>query len=260
MLTAENCTLVWSFRNRFEVFKESILSAHNNLPKEISFCLVDAASNDETIRQLRALANSIPNRKIRICESAYRTSLSEAWNLGMMLSDTRYVIFASSDVMFLSPVLFSHIAQHYHATKCKYILVENHAVFLLDKKIIPKAGWFDETFVPGPHFDCDYMIKASEAGETVIVISKESNGAELYSHGDTIEESIARTSSEIKDRLPMHDFTNDRVFKEKWQSNWPGWEPYAHAAAKPHPPTHITQVLRLKQEIDPHPYYTKKYV
>lgn len=260
MIEPGECTLIWSFRNRFEVFKSSIISAHQYFPIEVNFCLVDAASNDETIRQIRELANSIPDRKIRICESAYRSSLSEAWNLGMMLSETRYVIFASSDVLFLSPILFHHIAVSHHKSKSKYILVENHAVFLLDKQIIPKAGWFDESFVPGPHFDCDYMIKASEAKENIIIIPNEINGKPLYTHGDTIEESIQRTSSEVKDRLPMHDFTNDTVFKEKWLTNWPGWAPYAYEAYKPHPPTHINQVKRLKPEIDPHPFYTKKYV
>jgi hypothetical protein len=64
----------------------------------------------------------------------------------------------------------------------------------------------------------------------------------------------------MPDRLPMHDFTNDNVFKNKWKSGWPGWEPFKNQAHKPHPPTHIAQVLRQKPEVDPHPIFTKKYV
>src|SRR5258706_11789846 len=93
-------TLVWSFRNRFDIFKKSILTADKTCPKYVNFCLVDGASDESTIRKLRIFCNSIKNRKIRICESAYRSTVSEAWNLGIMLSDSRYVVFISSDVEF----------------------------------------------------------------------------------------------------------------------------------------------------------------
>jgi glycosyltransferase involved in cell wall biosynthesis len=249
-------TVVWSFRNRVDVLIKSIETADKYFPKEVNFCLVDAASSEETIKKLRLFLNTIENRIVRVCESAFRTNLSEAWNLGMMLSDTRYVIFSSSDVLFSSPDLFPTITEFQRQNRSKYLLVENHSVFLIDKKIIPAIGWFDEDFVPGPHFDCDYMIRASEMGIPVHIMGN--NG--YYTHGDTEEVSIQRSSQEVPDRLPMHDFTNDRVFKDKWQSGWPGWEPYKDQAHKPHPPTHISQVLRKKSEIDPHPIFTKKYV
>ena len=259
-MQASEVTLVWSFRNRLDILKQSIVSADNCFPKAVNFCLVDAASSDETIKSLRELANSIPDRQIRICESAYRSSLSEAWNLGMMLCNTRYVIFASSDVDFHSKLILDYFSEAKRSTLSKYILLENHAVFLLDKKIIKSVGWFDESFVLGPHFDCDYMIRATEVGEKIVVLDKNINGISSYSHYDSPEVVIQRTSTEVPDRLPMHDYTNDRVFKEKWQSNWPGWEDYAHVSAKPHPPTNISQALRMKKEIDPHPFYTIKDV
>lgn len=255
MIYSDNCTLVWSFRNRFDVFQKSIISAHQIFPKNIHFCCVDAGSNDDTIKNLRRLANSITDRKIRICESIYRTSLSEAWNLGIMLSNTRYVIFASSDVEFLSHNLFDMMVEENNKTKCKYLLVQNHAVFLLDKTIIPDIGWFDENFEIGPHFDCDYMIRASEKG---YIISNIPNVG-YYVHEDDNDMIIKRTNEEVVDRLPMHEYVNEKIFKNKWKSSWPGWEPYKHVVDKPHPPTHISQVLRLKSEIDPHPLFTKKY-
>jgi hypothetical protein len=48
--------------------------------------------------------------------------------------------------------------------------------------------------------------------------------------------------------------------KGKWKSNWQGWEiPSKNNRELPHPPTNINQVTRLIKEIDPHPFYTKKY-
>jgi endo-1,4-beta-mannosidase len=84
-----NITIVWSFRNRFNLLKRSIKSADETTPKNVNFCLVDADSSEETIHELRDFCNQFKDRKIRICESSYRTTLSEAWNLGMMLSSTR---------------------------------------------------------------------------------------------------------------------------------------------------------------------------
>jgi hypothetical protein len=54
----------------------------------------------------------------------------------------------------------------------------------------------------------------------------------------------------------MNDNFNEIVFKSKWESGWAGWT----ENSTPHPPTHITQVQRKINEIDPHPSYTKKYM
>lgn len=248
-------TIVWSFRNRIDVLIESIKSADENFPKEVNFCLVDAASNDESIKKLRNFVNTMENRTVRVCESAFRTNLSEAWNLGMMLSNTRFVIFSSSDVVFKSPYLFPTMVDVQAKSKAKYLLVENHAVFMLDKKIVSAIGWFDEEFVPGPHFDCDYMIRSSEAGINPVIMGN----ADYYEHGDTEEETHLRTTVGIEDRLPMNDYTNDQIFKNKWSSNWPGWEPFKGTSVRPHPPTNIRQVVRRKPEINPHPLFAKKY-
>jgi glycosyltransferase involved in cell wall biosynthesis len=245
-------TIVWSFRNRLDIFKKSILTADKNFPKGIKFCLIDAASSESTIRELRQFVNSIPDRQIRICESAYRSTLSEAWNLGMMLSDTKFIIFASSDVEFHSSDIFRLFKKAEERNKSKYILLENHAVFMLNKKIIKSVGWFDEAFAIGPCFDCDYMIRASEAGERIVIIDNNN----LYTHYDTEEVTKNRLTSDVQDRLPMHDRTNDYIFKDKWQTSWEGWKDYPRVIS--HPPTRIEQVLRKRKEIDPHPMYTSK--
>jgi len=252
----ENYTIIWSFRNRFDVLKRSIETADLYTPKDVDFCLVDAASSEETIKKLREYCNTIVNRTVRICEATYRTSLSEAWNLGMMLTNNRYVVFSSSDVEFLKYSWFLELKDHREQTQSKYILINNHAVFLIDKTIIPKIGWFDEDFVPGPHFDCDYMIRASEQGVKLTIIG--ANGGYIHI-GEHAKEDIKRSTNDIPDRLPMNDFRNEDYFKSKWQSGWPGWRNYINQEHKPHPPVHITSAKRLKPEIDPHPIYTKKY-
>lgn len=256
----ENVTIVWSFRNRINLLKRSIKSADETTPKDVNFCLVDADSNEETIRELRDFCNTIPDRKIRICESSYRTTLSEAWNLGIMLSSTNYIVFASSDIHFLNNTWFDIIKTGIQ-NKARYLLLENHSVFLINKDIVPVMGWFDEGFGLGPHFDVDFMIRASEKG--IVINNYPSYGS--YSHNSSEEESSAfhndvdvtnRVANQIEDRLPMNDLFNEVVFKNKWESSWPGWTPNS----TPHPPTHITQVRRKTQEVDPHPSYTKKYM
>lgn len=251
-----NFSLIWSFRNRFNVLKESILSANKTCNKNVDFVLIDAASDENTIKSLRTFCNTITDRTIRICETTYRTNLSEAWNLGMMLTNNRYIIFSSSDTVFLKEGWVNAFKLQISANY-EYILMENHAVFCIDKKCIPKLGWFDENFVPGPHFDVDYMIRASESNIKFIVIPNT-----FYTHGDTEEIMRERRVREVTDRLPMHDFTNDYIFKNKWQSDWKGWEVISKLGrgdALPHPPTHITQVKRMYSETDAHPFYTKKY-
>ena len=256
----EDFTIVWSFRNRLNLLKRSIKSADETTPKEVNFCLVDADSNEETIKELREFCNTITDRKIRICESSYRTTLSEAWNLGIMLSSTKNVIFASSDIHFLKPRWFEMIVSGI-SNGFEYLLLQNHSVFVISKSVIPRMGWFDESFGLGPHFDVDFMIKASE--KNIEVHSRWEDG--IYSHNSSETESNSfhndvsaadRVGEEMTDRLPMNDKINEVVFKEKWQSGWPGWTP----TSTPHPPTNIRQVRRIKPEIDPHPQYTKKFV
>lgn len=255
-----NITIIWSFRNRLNLLKRSIKSADETTPKNVNFCLVDADSSDETIKQLRDFCNTITDRKIRICESSYRTTLSEAWNLGMMLSPTKYVVFASSDIHFLNDGWFNLIKNGIN-NQSKYLLLGNHSVFMLDKEIIPIMGWFDENFGLGPHFDVDFMIRASEQNIRVDIYHAEGT----YSHNSSeIESNLIhndldvtnRVANQIDDRLPMNDNFNEIVFKNKWESGWTGWT----ENSTPHPPTHITQVQRKINEIDPHPSYTKKYM
>ena len=254
----EDVTIVWSFRNRLELLKRSIKSADETTPKSVNFCLVDASSNDITIKELRVFCNTIENRKIRICESAYRTTLSEAWNLGIMLSTTKYVVFASSDVHFLTAGWFELIKEGI-TNHSKYLLLQNHSVFMIDRDIIPIMGWFDESFKLGPHFDVDFMIRASEHN---IGVDNYYNINGLYSHdsSDVIPDSTTnldyRVANEVEDSLPMNDNHNEIIFKNKWESSWPGWTPNN----TPHPPTHISQIRRKTPEIDPHPEYSKKYI
>jgi len=248
-----NFTLIWSFRNRFEILKKSILSAHKYSPLDVDFCLIDAASDEETIKQLRELCNSLEGRTIRICESSFRSSLSQAWNLGMMLTKNRYVIFSSSDVLFTNSGWVEALKEVIINQGNEYVLIDNHAVFGFDKKVIPKMGWFDEEFGIGPHFDTDFMIRASENNIRFGIL--QNNG--YYKHGED-DDTKQRLLSDCGDRLPMNSKVNENLFKAKWSSSWPGWIPVDENYNNlHHPPTHISQVRRMVNETDPHPIYTK---
>ncbi len=251
-------TIIWSFRNRVENIKSSVESANIYCPNEVNFCLIDANSDDEVIRKVRAFVSSMFSREVKVCESAFRSSLLEAWNLGIMLSASRYVIFVSSDVVFLKSGWFEELHNKLVIEKYEYVLLENHAVFGFDKLAILKMGWFDESFGNGPHFDCDFMIRSTESGVRLTGISN--NGFYDHSGSENVIIRSQRLREEVPNRLPMNNPFNDVVFKEKWATNWPGWSDLIKKGEfnLPHPPTHISEVSRKRPEIDPHPFYTKK--
>jgi len=255
-MSQENFTVVWSFRNRIDILTKSILSADKTCPKEVNFCLVDGASDDNTIKQLRLLCNEISARKVRICESAYRTTCQEAWNLGIMLSSGRYVILTSSDCIFLNHGWFE-VLKNKMKSGSQYVLIENHSVFCIDKKLVGTIGFFDEAFSHGPHVDVDYMIRTSEQNISVDNIPNRG----FYTHKDDIEITKKRLVGEVADRLPMHDFINEDIFNSKWESGWVGWRGAINSGetALPHPPTHISQVKRKIDELEYHSIYKSRY-
>ena len=240
-----NISLVWSFRNRLDLLRQSLKTAHTTCPKDVGFYLVDANSNyNYTIQELRyQLSQEIlldDHRKIHICETPYRSSLSEDWN---------FIIFVSSDVEFTSHAWWNNIMRGLQSNP--YVLAGNHAVFGLNRQqMIKDVGWFDEGYTIGPHFDCDYMIRASEAGIKVANV-----GATGYTHHEK-DGANARLENDIPNRLPMHTKDNEVYFKKKWECSWPGWT----RCSSPHPPTDISQVSRKLPEIDPHPYWTRNIV
>jgi glycosyltransferase involved in cell wall biosynthesis len=251
VLNNNDFAIVWSFRNRYDILERSIVTANQTCPNDVSFYLVDAGSDDYTIKSLRELTSGL-DRPVRACETPYRTTVSEAWNLGIMLSNVRFVIFVSSDVEFITEGWFEQLKYRADIGQ-QYVLIENHAVFMIDTHIVSKMGWVDEGYRLGPHFDTDFMIRAGEADIPVTGIVN--TGFYLHGHDDKDIEServkISDDDDRVKDRLPMNDKFNEDYFKQKWESDWTGWDNYVH------PPNHISQVRRLKEEVDPHPFYTE---
>lgn len=231
-------TLCWSFKNRPKIFLNSLYSADRFFPRDVKFLLVDGGSDQDTLKDVRNACNRL-DRECRIIEAG-KNSLWEAWNYCLLFSDTRYVIYSSSDVFFLRSGCLEYI-QEKVKEKFEYILCGNHAVFCLDKQAVAKIGFWDESFKNGPHADCDYMIRASESG--VSLLCGENH---WYIHGDSPEETIKRVSSEVEDRLPMNSFENEDYFKLKWGGNWT-WRGQ-NTNNLPHPPTHISQVTRKLTE------------
>jgi hypothetical protein len=245
-------TLIWSFRNRIECLKRSVSTADETCPKNVDFYLVDGASDRDAIEELRAFCSTILDRRIKICESHFRTTCQQAWNLGIVLSDTAGCIFTSSDCYFLKPGWYEAIAE---AQNLKgYVIVDNHSLFAITKKLVGKIGFFDEMYDHGMHVDVDYMIRASESNEVHAWIPN----AGYYIHSDTPEEIDERVKGNLKDRLDMTSPYNENYFKHKWETSWPGFVGIPRALWK-HPPTKITEVKRLSQEVCPYPVVQDKY-
>jgi len=247
-----NITVIWSFRNRLPVLSKSIKTADETCPKNVKFFLADGASTDETHKELREFCSKL-DRKICICETFYRTTCQEAWNLGIMLSDTRYVIIVSSDVVFKSG-WFEVISNAFQAGN-KYVCIFNHAVFGLDKNLIKRIGFFDEDFGHGAHVDVDFLIRASEENIYPYIIKNKN----YYIHDEENLSYVDRIKEETENRLRMDNPENEKRFMKKWASVWPGWEIYKGKNVDlPHPPQNIRVVKRMMPEIDYHPAYIKK--
>jgi len=246
-------TLVWSFRNRVTELEASVTSAHKTCGDQIDFLLVDANSSLETIQSVQLLRQRIPTRNIRVVESFRRTTLVQAWNLGLMLSTSPFIIFASSDTYFKAPGWANAFRDNF-TTGAHYVLIENHALFAISRTLTERIGWFDEAFGNGPHFDPDFMIRSTEAGVNPMV--SENKG--WYSHGDDPKVTALRLNTEVPDRLPMNTFQNEEIFKSKWSSKWMGWKDSIHRGELhlPHPPTNIRDVIRLRPEVNWHPSFS----
>lgn len=246
-------TVVWSFRNRIVELERSIRTAHHTSPADVAFLLVDGGSSEETIRALRRITSDLLGRTIRVAESHRRTTIVEAWNLGVYLADSPSVVIASADTTFIRGGWIEAFRGAF-AAGGRYVLMPNHALFGLTKAAVQRIGFFDEGFVNGPHFDCDYLIRASEAGVAPTWLQ---DGG-FYDHGDPPEITRARLAGEVQDRLTMSDLTNERYFKAKWAGGWPGWEGAPDPMNLPHPPIRIDQVTRLRPEVDPHPRWRER--
>jgi len=229
-----------------DALKESIRTADLTSPKALNFCLVDGGSNDDTIRGLREYINTIKDRNIRVCESKYRTTCQEAWNLGIGLSEGEYVLFTSSDCFFQRGGWFDVFVDGFNKG-LEYILIGNHALFGISKSLVYKIGWFDENFKHGAHVDVDFMIRSSEIG--VNVHGKDNHG--FYKHGDYEHGDI-----ESEYNLEIENPYNENYFKSKWQTSWKGLGPPTNYS---HPPTHISLVKRKLEEIDPYPIKRQLY-
>ena len=249
-----NFTLGCSYKNRVSQLETMVKTADMYLPTDVNFLLIDGGSSYENILRLRkTISEDIGfDREVRFLDSS-KNSLVQGWNYGLIHSDTRYVIYTSSDVVFHTNGIVD-----YFQSKIKegyeYILAGNHAVFCLDKAAIPKMGMWCEEYRNGPHFDTHQLIKASEGN---VKIDFGTNN--WHNHGDTSEESRLRLKTDQKDRLPMNDFHNEKVFKSIWETDWLGWEEYVknnpNFTNLPHPPISINQVKRNFPEICPYPYF-----
>lgn len=245
-----NYTLIWSWKNRLEVFKNSIYTAHFFFPSQVKFLIVDGGSTLENLKELRKFV-SLLDRDIRLVETNGNT-ICEAWNLGLSICDTRYAIIASSDVEFTNHGLINQLALVIEEGY-RYVLVDNHAVFMMDRAIIPYVGLFDERFDSGPHFDTDYLIRITEAKIKWRCVNNS-----FYKHGDSHAETVLRTTTSVADRLPMNTFHNEDFFRSKWDTDWPGWRLYIDQVHKPHPPISIDQVDRKLNEVNWNPSLVAK--
>ena len=101
-------------------------------------------------------------RHANIIKTSSFMSLAKCWNQCIAYSETRYALVLNDDVVFQDPKALSKI---YEKHKEGYEIVhatENWSGFSVDKKLIPKMGWFDERFAHSWE-DADFRLRMKRA-------------------------------------------------------------------------------------------------
>ncbi len=92
-----------------------------------------------------------------------KSSLTELWNLSIILSPTDWVLICNDDIEFKEGWL-EYLEKMIDSGKYDLIHLFHYGAMCIHKSMICKVGWFDERFRGGGFEDNDYQLRISEAG------------------------------------------------------------------------------------------------
>lgn len=92
-----------------------------------------------------------------------KSSLTELWNLSIILAPTDWVLVCNDDIEFKSGWL-GYLEETIKTGAYDLIHLFHYGAFCIHKSLILKVGWFDERFRGGSYEDNDYQLRIMEAG------------------------------------------------------------------------------------------------
>ncbi len=209
------------YQNVVSLIKNVDATAYRKLPMLIV--------EDQPVRRLRDDCSEITKREdLWIIENPTKSSCAHLWNQLIISSNTRYALICMDDIEFKDGWL--ERVEQCIAVGADIVLLSNWAVFVIDKKIIPMFGYFDERFVGGCFEDVDASFRLQE---------KKPNHVNLY------DENIL-THLERRCGVCWDYKQNEIFFGQKWANRWDG----------------VVDVLRhprILSDVDWYPAYTESY-
>lgn len=170
-----------------------------------------------------------------------KSSLTELWNLSIILSPTDWALICNDDIIFKDGWL-EYLEEKILENKYLIINLFNYGAMAIHKRAILRLGWFDERFRGGGFEDNDYQLRISEAN--------------FKGYVDRSHDIVCRTRSgkeigifidHLRDEYKVGEYwkgeNNFEFCSQKWRNNC-NWRRPA---------------FRMLDEPDWHPTYTAKY-
>jgi len=156
-------TVVFYTRNRVDFLLNYSLKTLNETDGEFDVLILE----DDSEQKLRIHDTSWLRRPISICEIPAKSSCAHLWNMGMVLSKTRYTMLCNDDILFTSG--WAKEVNGYIGSGYEYILLYQHGAFILDKRMVAKNLLYaDERFGFGSHEDCDLFLRGINCNAKIV--------------------------------------------------------------------------------------------
>jgi len=245
MIEDKDISIVIPTRGRPELLNWCVRSIREET--DILITIIDNNSEKKDLIILRKMKELYNN--VNLIELPNRLCLVKLWNLGYMVTPSRYMMICA-DKITLKPGWLEPLKKMLE--KYEYVIFSSqHNAFCLDKILISKIGWFDERFESGGYEDVDYMLRAQEKG----LVLGNING--FLQHQLTQKEldekrKIAISGKPERGKVKSWDLQlNFKIFQKKWKILIPNYDINTVI-------TSIKQVERILPEIDWHPAFTEE--
>jgi len=220
----EDLIVAFYTKDRYPALIKAINSLDESTPYQLPILVIEDQPKGRLNRNLSKLnlnrkmdfvyGESYPGNKpskLNIVELPSKSSCAHLMNLCFLLSGDkyRYVMSCNDDLVFKKG-WFEHLEK---AIKdgYEYILLHNHGAWVLDKKVLPKLGYFDERFQGGNCEDADLIARAQRTDIKILNLWEEVPQKGLIIHEPFYYSSACWDGS-----------FNCKYFAKKWNGmTWP---------------------------------------
>ena len=150
------------------------------------------------------------HKNVRFIVNNRNLGIAAAWNEGLILSNTRYAILSSDDIVY-PPGWFDPLLDMMNRKDAPLQASLSHPMsfscFCIDKKLIALQGWFDHNFTMAYYEDEDWYLRFRER-------------LGLYNTPTSYEQTIPLLKTVVRPphkRTPWNPIPNEVYFLWKWQ-------------------------------------------